>query len=262
MQASYSAREILDARGRVEAVASVLAGLTCGRRRAATHPADVQRAALAPLPGPGAAVVLRDGQSPRQPPRRHDAAFAASSSEASSAALRALAQARRGTRRGSKDQPHATAATQPRRAPRVKARPTAPSERRESAAPNNATLTSTNTDLRQDPHGQDHHARRRAERHDRQREAEDPGQGGHPARPAASHFRGQAARGRPHALGLQHPEGVDAPPRLTSAGGGKVHRVHSRAPARSRARRPRSRSRRRRAPTGRAKKRMYATGAS
>ena len=65
----------------------------------------------------------------------------------------------------------------------------------------------------QDPHGQDDHTRRRAERHDRQREAEDPGQGGHPARPAAPHLRRQAARGRPHALGLQHPEGVDAPPR-------------------------------------------------
>ena len=33
-------------------------------------------------------------------------------------------------------------------------------------------------DLRQDAHGQDHHARRGAQRHDREREAEDPGQGG------------------------------------------------------------------------------------
>merc|ERR1712118_387535 len=31
-------------------------------------------------------------------------------------------------------------------------------------------------------------------------------------RPAAPDLRGQAARGRPHPLGLQHPEGVDAPP--------------------------------------------------
>merc|ERR1712167_283408 len=29
------------------------------------------------------------------------------------------------------------------------------------------------------------------------------------ARPAAIDFRGQAARGRPHAIRLQHPEGVD-----------------------------------------------------
>merc|ERR1712094_111326 len=47
---------------------------------------------------------------------------------------------------------------------------------------------------------------------DRQREGEDPGQGGPPAGPAAAHLRGQAAGGRPHAGGLQHPEGVHAPP--------------------------------------------------
>lgn len=39
-----------------------------------------------------------------------------------------------------------------------------------------------------------------------------PRQGGYPARPAASDLRRQAARGRPHAVGLQHPEGVDAAP--------------------------------------------------
>ena len=37
--------------------------------------------------------------------------------------------------------------------------------------------------LRQDPNGQDHHARGRIERHDRQCKEQDPGQGGHPARP-------------------------------------------------------------------------------
>ena len=67
-------------------------------------------------------------------------------------------------------------------------------------------------DLRQDPHRQDRHARGGAVRLHREREGEDPGQGGHPSRPAAPHLRGQAARGRPHALRLQHPEGVDAPP--------------------------------------------------
>merc|ERR1712146_125077 len=55
-------------------------------------------------------------------------------------------------------------------------------------------------------------ARCRAVGHDRQRQAEDPGQGGHHAGPAAPDLRGQAARGRSHAVGLQHPEGVDAPP--------------------------------------------------
>ena len=42
-------------------------------------------------------------------------------------------------------------------------------------------------------------------------------QGGNPTRPAASHLRRQAAGGRPHPLGLQHPEGVDPPPRPSSA---------------------------------------------
>ena len=51
-----------------------------------------------------------------------------------------------------------------------------------------------------------------ASRHHRQRQGQDPGQGGHPSRPAAPDLRGQAARGRPHARGLQHPEGVDAAP--------------------------------------------------
>ena len=32
------------------------------------------------------------------------------------------------------------------------------------------------------------------------------GPGGHPARPAAPHLRGQATRGRPHPLRLQHIE--------------------------------------------------------
>merc|ERR1712227_375622 len=67
-------------------------------------------------------------------------------------------------------------------------------------------------DLREDAHRQDRHAGGRAVRLDRQREGEDPGQGGHPARPAAPDLRRQAARGRPHPVGLQHPEGVDAPP--------------------------------------------------
>ena len=102
---------------------------------------------------------------------------------------------------------------------------TAGRRRRSTHTAETLTAFIHHADLRQDPHGQDDHARRRAVRHDRQRETEDPGQGGHPARPAALDFRGQAARGRPHAQRLQHPEGVDAPPRLHRRlrlrGGGK-----------------------------------------
>merc|ERR1712072_739684 len=39
-------------------------------------------------------------------------------------------------------------------------------------------------------------------------QVQDPGQGGHPTRPATSHLRWQATRGWPHPFGLQHPEGV------------------------------------------------------
>ncbi|CAK0818355.1 unnamed protein product [Prorocentrum cordatum] len=46
---------------------------------------------------------------------------------------------------------------------------------------------------------------------------QDPGQGGHPAGPAAPDLRRQAAGGRPHAVGLQHPERVDAAPRAAPA---------------------------------------------
>merc|ERR1712167_398927 len=77
-------------------------------------------------------------------------------------------------------------------------------------------------DLRQDADGQDDHARGRAVGLDRQREGEDPGQGGYPTRPAAPDLRGQAARGRPHAVGLQHPEGVDAAPGAPPRGGMQI----------------------------------------
>ena len=65
----------------------------------------------------------------------------------------------------------------------------------------------------------------------------DPGQGGHPARSAAPDLRGQAARGRPHPLRLQHPEGEHAAPGAASA----------RRSWRRRGRRQRGRWRRRRA---------------
>merc|ERR1711963_786428 len=46
-------------------------------------------------------------------------------------------------------------------------------------------------DLREDPDGQNHHAGGGVLGHHRQSEGQDPGQGGHPARPAAPHLRGQ-----------------------------------------------------------------------
>ena len=41
-------------------------------------------------------------------------------------------------------------------------------------------------------------------------------QGGHPPRPTAPDLCRQAARGRPHPFGLQHPEGLDASPRVAT----------------------------------------------
>merc|ERR1711865_1340519 len=72
-------------------------------------------------------------------------------------------------------------------------------------------------DLREDAHWQDRDARGRAVRLDRERQGQDPGQRGHPARSAAPDLCWQAARGRPHPVGLQHPEGVDAAPGAPSA---------------------------------------------
>merc|ERR1711962_646404 len=67
-------------------------------------------------------------------------------------------------------------------------------------------------DLRQDPDWQDHHPGGRALRHHRERQGQDPGQGGHPPGPAEVDLRWQAARGRQDPLRLQHPEGVHSPP--------------------------------------------------
>merc|ERR1711939_509449 len=62
----------------------------------------------------------------------------------------------------------------------------------------------SHADLRQDPHGQDHHPRGRVLRHHRCSQVQDPGQGGYPTRPAATHLRRQAARGWPYSFRLQH----------------------------------------------------------
>uniref|UniRef100_A0A0E0QS84 Uncharacterized protein n=1 Tax=Oryza rufipogon TaxID=4529 RepID=A0A0E0QS84_ORYRU len=67
-------------------------------------------------------------------------------------------------------------------------------------------------DLREDAHREDDHAGGGEQRHHRQRQGQDPGQGRYPAGPAASHLRGEAARGWPHPGRLQHSEGVDASP--------------------------------------------------
>ncbi|KAJ8471963.1 hypothetical protein OPV22_026306 [Ensete ventricosum] len=50
--------------------------------------------------------------------------------------------------------------------------------------------------LREDPHGQDDRPRGGVVGHDRQREGQDPGEGGHPAGPVASHLRGELEDGR------------------------------------------------------------------
>merc|ERR1711964_785383 len=63
-------------------------------------------------------------------------------------------------------------------------------------------------DFREDPDGQDYHPRGGVLGYYLQRQVQDPGQGGHPTRPATSHLRWQATRGWPHPFGLQHPEGV------------------------------------------------------
>ncbi len=51
------------------------------------------------------------------------------------------------------------------------------------------------------------------------RQAKDTRQGGHPARPAETHLRRQAAGRGPHAAGLQHPEGSQPAPRAQAEGG-------------------------------------------
>merc|ERR1712203_1138873 len=66
-------------------------------------------------------------------------------------------------------------------------------------------------DLREDPHWEDHHPGGRALRHHREREGQDPGQGGHPPGPAEVDLRWQAARRRKDSVRLQHSEGVHPP---------------------------------------------------
>lgn len=85
-----------------------------------------------------------------------------------------------------------------------------------------------NADFREDPHGQDHHPRGGALRHDRKRQGQDPRQGGHSPRPATSDLRREAAGGWTHPVRLQHPEGVDAPP--GAAPPGRHHRAVSAHP--------------------------------
>ncbi|KAH8632123.1 hypothetical protein IG631_13806 [Alternaria alternata] len=45
----------------------------------------------------------------------------------------------------------------------------------------------------------------------RQRQVQDPGQGGHSPGPTAPDLRRKATRGWPHSVRLQHPEGVNPP---------------------------------------------------
>ncbi|RNE99241.1 polyubiquitin, partial [Trypanosoma rangeli] len=79
-------------------------------------------------------------------------------------------------------------------------------------APPGAAPARRHADLCEDANRQDDCPRGGGKRHHRKREGEDPGQGGHSTGPAASDLCREAAGGGPHARGLQHPEGVDAPP--------------------------------------------------
>ena len=54
------------------------------------------------------------------------------------------------------------------------------------------------------------HAGSGAQRLDRERQGQDPRQGGHPPRSATFNLCRQAAGRWPHAVGLQHPEGEHA----------------------------------------------------
>jgi hypothetical protein len=71
----------------------------------------------------------------------------------------------------------------------------------------------------EEPDWENNHARSRVERHDRHDQEQNSGQGGHPPRPAATHFCGEAAGGRPDACGLQRAEGIDAASRAATARG-------------------------------------------
>ncbi|BAT08678.1 Os09g0483200, partial [Oryza sativa Japonica Group] len=88
-------------------------------------------------------------------------------------------------------------------------------------------------DLREDADGEVDHAGGGEQRHHRQRQGQDPGQGRYPSGPAAPHLRGEAAGGWPHPGRLQHPEGVDAapgapPPRRQQ---GRLHHPGAQPPA-------------------------------
>jgi hypothetical protein len=77
--------------------------------------------------------------------------------------------------------------------------------------PHETFLTNLPTSqLRQDPHGQDHYPRGRVQRYNRQCQEQDPGQGRHSTGPAAFDLRRQATRGWPYPLRLQHSEGEHA----------------------------------------------------
>merc|ERR1711959_686198 len=73
-----------------------------------------------------------------------------------------------------------------------------------------------NANLCEDTHRQDHHSRSRGYRHDRGCEGKDPGQGGHPTRPAALDLCWEAVGGWAYPARLQHSEGVDTPPCASS----------------------------------------------
>merc|ERR1712166_1163764 len=72
-------------------------------------------------------------------------------------------------------------------------------------------------DLCEDLDWQDYHIGCRGQRHHRQCQGQDPGQGGHSTRSAALDLCRQAAGRWPHLVRLQHPEGVHVAPRVAFA---------------------------------------------
>merc|ERR1712002_1140770 len=74
-----------------------------------------------------------------------------------------------------------------------------------------------NADLRQNPHGENHHPRGRAKRFHRKCQGQDPRQRGNPSRSAAFDLRRKAVGRWSHSVRLQHPERVDPPSRPSSS---------------------------------------------
>merc|ERR1712183_1132387 len=88
--------------------------------------------------------------------------------------------------------------------------------------PSCAQTERRHADLRQDLDWQDHHPRGRALWLHRERQGQDPRQGGNPPRSAEVDLRWQAAGGWKNSLRLQHPEGEHSPSCAQTQGGMQI----------------------------------------